>query len=350
MRKGVIATSVGLCLVFLPLHVQATTVYVDKSFAPCDQSDGSQQAPYCTIQQTITEDFNSDEIIVYPGIYTENILITKNLTLRSYDGPHTTTIDGSMHVARFDTVTLNQNISVVIEGLKISSGRYGVYVPKGTSLRLRNCVMCSNQSHGLMIDHTDESKIPSVIVYNCVFVANVGSGVFIGVVNAGGGYHPAYFSMRNSILVGNTEYGVNIFPYWDPGVYKNAERITLDYNNCVNNAIGDYYPNAFCSGRAYSCGPHSISVPPDFVSGPGTVCNKDFRLKDISLCVDAGDPGMGWIDPDGTRNDMGAYGGPGAQRFYTNPNDGPIVREVILPQGMVPKGETFEIRATGAVR
>ena len=348
MRKGVIATGVGFCLVFLPLYVQAATVYVDKSFAPCDQSDGSLQAPYCTIQEAIG-DFNSDEIIVYPGIYTENILITKNLVLRGYDGPHTTAIDGSTHAPRPDTVTLNQNISVVIEGLKISSGRYGVYVPKGTSLRLRNCVICSNDSDGLRIDHTDESKIPSVIVYNCIFVANVGSGVYIGAVYVSGYYYPAYFRMRNSILIGNTEYGVNIPPLGNTN-YAAAERITLDYNDCVSNVAGAYYPNAFCSGRAYSCGPHSISVPPEFVSGAGTVCNKDFRLKDISPCKDAGDPGMGWIDPDGTQNDMGAYGGPGAQSFYTNPNDGPIVREVILPQGMVPKGETFEIRARGAVR
>jgi hypothetical protein len=47
---------------------------------------------------------------------------------------------------------------------------------------------------------------------------------------------------------------------------------------------------------------------------------------------------------------VGAYGGPGAQRFYTNPNDGPIVREVTIDKGLIPKGETFTIRAKGAVR
>lgn len=47
---------------------------------------------------------------------------------------------------------------------------------------------------------------------------------------------------------------------------------------------------------------------------------------------------------------MGAYGGPGAASFCTNPNDGPIVRNVTIDQEMVPKGSTLTMRATGAVR
>ena len=93
---------------------------------------------------------------------------------------------------------------------------------------------------------------------------------------------------------------------------------------------------------------------PEFVGGVGQVCNKDFRLllasPPTSPCQDKGDPGMGFLDPDGTQNDIGAYGGPGAQHFYTNPNDGPMVRSVTIDQGLVPQGETVTIRATGAVR
>jgi hypothetical protein len=86
------------------------------------------------------------------------------------------------------------------------------------------------------------------------------------------------------------------------------------------------------------------------VGGSATSCNQDFRLTPNSQCRDAGQAGIGWLDPDGTRNDIGAYGGPGAATFYTNPNDGPIIREVTIDKGMVPKGETFTIRAKGAVR
>lgn len=60
-----------------------------------------------------------------------------------------------------------------------------------------------------------------------------------------------------------------------------------------------------------------------FVGGTGSVGSRDFRLfAGNNPCINTGLPGNSRLDPDGTRNDMGAYGGPGAQRFYTSPNDG----------------------------
>ena len=110
------------------------------------------------------------------------------------------------------------------------------------------------------------------------------------------------------------------------------------------------YTSLFGSGASISAGAHSFSVAPDFVGGSSYGCNQDYRLLPTSVCRNAGQPGLGWLNPDGTRNDIGAYGGPGAATFYTNPNDGPIIRNVTIDQGMVPKGSTFTIRATGAVR
>ena len=156
--------------------------------------------------------------------------------------------------------------------------------------------------------------------------------------------------MRNSILVSNARYGVGIYPERTDRRYGCSSRINLDYNNAFGNGEGEYDPNAFCSERTYSCGAHSISTAPGFVGESGVACNADVRLTPTSPCVDAGDPGMGWLDPDGTRCDMGAYGGPGAQRFYTNPNDGPFVRDVSILQGMVTQGDEIVIQATGAVR
>jgi len=80
MRKHMMVTTMIFCLTFLPFQAWAATVYVDKSFGP--GGDGSAAAPYDTIQEAI-DDFNSDEIIVYPGTYTENILITKPITIGS---------------------------------------------------------------------------------------------------------------------------------------------------------------------------------------------------------------------------------------------------------------------------
>ncbi|MCP5021458.1 MAG: hypothetical protein GY930_06750 [bacterium] len=43
--------------------------------------------------------------------------------------------------------------------------------------------------------------------------------------------------------------------------------------------------------------------------------NEWFQLAAYSPCVDAGQPGEDFLDPDGTRGDMGAFGGPGAGRL-----------------------------------
>jgi len=36
----------------------------------------------------------------------------------------------------------------------------------------------------------------------------------------------------------------------------------------------------------------------------------DYELQDGSPCIDTGNPGVQYDDADGSRNDMGAYGGP----------------------------------------
>ncbi len=49
-----------------------------------------------------------------------------------------------------------------------------------------------------------------------------------------------------------------------------------------------------------------------------------FRLAPLSPCVDAGDPESFFDDPDGTRNDMGAHGGPGAGSLGILPAGTPL--------------------------
>ncbi len=50
-------------------------------------------------------------------------------------------------------------------------------------------------------------------------------------------------------------------------------------------------------------------------SGNFIEVNEWFQLAASSPCVDAGQPGDDFLDPDGTRNNMGAFGGPGAGRL-----------------------------------
>jgi hypothetical protein len=52
--------------------------------------------------------------------------------------------------------------------------------------------------------------------------------------------------------------------------------------------------------------PHDIMDDPEFVDKDADV----YQLLGTSPAIDAGDPDPAYNDPGGSRNDIGAYGGP----------------------------------------
>ena len=53
---------------------------------------------------------------------------------------------------------------------------------------------------------------------------------------------------------------------------------------------------------------HAYQESPEFLQETAD----DFRINNSSPCVDAGHPDIQYNDTDGTRNDMGIFGGPGS--------------------------------------
>jgi len=74
----------------------------------------------------------------------------------------------------------------------------------------------------------------------------------------------------------------------------------LVYNDVWGNTIADY------DGPDTTPGSGSISADPGFINPS----NANYRLAPGSPAINAGDPDSAYSDKDGTRNDMGAYGGP----------------------------------------
>ncbi len=84
------------------------------------------------------------------------------------------------------------------------------------------------------------------------------------------------------------------------GLSVNASTVTVRNSNFWNNA-------ADTCGMASPVGTDAtISEDPRFVDSAG----RNFRLDAGSPCVDTGPVGPHYGDPDGSLNDMGAYGGP----------------------------------------
>jgi hypothetical protein len=80
---------------------------------------------------------------------------------------------------------------------------------------------------------------------------------------------------------------------------------TTSYSDVYNSSGSEY-------GGTFSAAASDISTDPAFTSVKcdGNPKNDDFSLKSTSSAINAGDSSSAYNDSDGSRNDMGAYGGP----------------------------------------
>jgi len=141
------------------------------------------------------------------------------------------------------------------------------------------------------------------------------------IVNNSGSYS-AFILMNNSnvelinnTIANNEATGVNAYPFFiltsDP-IIKNC---IISDNNSIFFASGTIDVTYTCISGGYE-GTGNIDEDPLFVAptaGEGTGYDglaASWWLQEGSLCIDAGDPDAMYNDIDGTRNDMGAYGGP----------------------------------------
>lgn len=332
----------ALGALIIPSAATAKTVYVDINFGP--GGTGTAARPYDTITKALA-DFASDTIIVMPGVYQEQVRIKKHIRIVGYDGPNTTVIDGS--TLPTDTILIHPDpaLNTTIEGIKVSGGRIGIHQPPAGTMVLRNVIATGTRYAGVLIAWNNNAAMSTLTMVNCVLSLNQGHGLLSW--QQGRGFTPS-ITVYNTIFAENEGAGVTMI-YENIGGELISSRIVLDYNVSWANKDGNYSED-FAPGKSLSIGLHSDEKEPEFVGGSGGLDSKDFRLAPTSPLRDRGNPTLGFLDPDGTRNDIGAYGGPGARTFYTNPNDGPMVREVTIDKGVVPKGETFTIRAKAAVR
>lgn len=105
---------------------------------------------------------------------------------------------------------------------------------------------------------------------------------------------PSDYTIMNNIISNNSNIGLFFYHY------AGAGRIL--YNDVWGNTAGNYFNNLDGSSFSPWPGTGEISADPEYADA-------DFHLLETSPCIDAGHPGSLYNDMDGTRNDMGAYGG-----------------------------------------
>jgi parallel beta-helix repeat protein len=278
-----------LCLVFC--SVEADIIHVP--------------GQYPTIQQGIDAARAGDIVLVAPGRYPEEILLKAGVVVRGA-GEGRSVIDGQNDPG--DVVRAIGNAigpDTKLEGFTITGARNsggmpgggGVFCNSGARPEVANCRIQGNDC-GIALWNGS-----TACIHNCVVADNIYDGISTGsgatIVNNTihrnrigfydySGYGPVFM---NNIVTRNSLYGV----YGPSG----GSPPQLTYNDVWGNATN--YQQA-------TPGTGSISRDPLYAD----TLTGDFRLMPGSPCIDSGNPATQYNDPDGSRNDMGAYGGPGA--------------------------------------
>lgn len=282
---------------------------------------GMEGSCYSTISNAIVNALPGDIISVYPGRYNEVVTLSKDLTLLGA-GPQVTTI-----ASNGNGIVVNPNITATVIGFTISAAYNGIYLQYRSNTVIKNNCIISNVQNGIYMDgsYSGFSYGLSTTIVNNVMSFNSLSGI----ANNNYMYSRPNISISNNIIFSNGSYG--IYLPW-------VGTVAISYNNVVGNASANYYGVVADAG--------DISLNPLFIN----YTNGNFALQSKSPSRNLGRPGSADANPDGTRNDMGAFGGPDAASFWPYPQGTPIITNLTITPSSVQKGGKIMINATGEVR
>jgi surface antigen len=309
-------------------HTPTPTLTPTSTSTPIPSSGRIIRVPedYPMIQLGIMIALSGDTVLVSPGTYNETINLKEGVNVIG-NNKHSTIISGSGNYY----VVLGANNSR-LSGFIIKEGFHGI-----------NCGVNFPPS---------SPEISDNIITGVDFAIAVGGGAAPNIhnnliTNVGGAIASisGYPTIKNNVICNNTGEGIDlrggsnaiiinniidsVGPFGGWGIYlsSTADIATIKNNVFANLDIGINNPysssilfshndfwNVSCEyrdGEYYgpAGGIGDLSTNPLFVDR----VNHDYHLQAGSPCINAGDPDPMYNDPDSTRNDMGAYGGPNAK-------------------------------------
>lgn len=247
-----------------------------------------------TIQQGIDSAQPGDTVLVGPGAWLEQLDFKgKGLVLQSQAGPLATILQPLSPDSAIIRISSGEPTGTRLAGFTLRGGqsRAQLELGGGADVLVENCRF-SHYGGSQAVVSCDGARVQ---LQRCVFFANEGLaciGVYsdtVTVLNSTLDHNAAGMfvlggaaEVRNCIITFSTQYGLR------------GDSVQSDYNVVWNN-VPNYDAGA-------TSGAHDLFADPGF-----TAAALDFTLRDSSICIDAGDPDSLYLDPDSSRNDIGAY-------------------------------------------
>lgn len=303
-------------------------------------------ADFTAIQAGIDAANDGDTVLVAPGTYTENIDFKgKAIILRSAQGAATTIIDGGGKFSSSIGVAfhLAEDYASVLDGFTITNSEtavsYGItnasgppYPASASPVIINNIFFDNFYGIGGYVNYHTNAIKPYIV--GNIFDANY-CGIYIDKqAYAYGGVNAV---IRNNTFVNNSNCGIKLrmhtsLPVINSNIFaNNGTGIDFVYLSSLEERKALIWYNSF-SGNTTDINSEgtavnmigiqgNISSPPIFVDAG----NQDYHLQNGSPAIDSGDPDPAYNDSDGSRNDMGAFGGPLNQADTTPPQNVTII-------------------------
>jgi YD repeat-containing protein len=267
----------------------------------------------------------------------ENLVISDNSAIWAAGGVHCTensspnilnaTITGNS--ARFGGgITLWYESSPILRNVRIFENTAynnggGVNIDRNCNPSISNTTIAGNLSHqlggGLSCFNGSAPNLENVTISGNL--SEYGGGIYIG---------ESDLTITNSISWNNTPQEI-FFESWNIPASISVAYSDIQGGEAAIFRNGDVTIN-------WSGG--NIDSHPAFVN-PSVL---DYRLQSASPCINAGNPAAAYNDKDGTRNDMGAYGGPGGES-YAYQDGPPSVEDVTITPSVAYPGTDVVITA-----
>ena len=227
-----------ILIIFLSSETSAKTISVAK--------DGS--GNYEKIQTAINNSQNGDTITVKNGIYQENIIINKIISLNGQD-KEKTVIDANNHedgikieanwvnISNFRITNCGENdfdsgieirsSNVQVTNCSISDNKgYGIYLKKSDNNKIANCSINNNSDGGIYMD-----ECLGNIIRDCNFLNNPSNGIHLS--------DSSLNQISHNLINNNTGKGISFYFYSSNNLIKN----NIISNNSVN-GIKIYYESS----------------------------------------------------------------------------------------------------------